>query len=102
MGAKCLTMDNLRGIVTGHVNCCVDCLQDIWPYHVLLSEKLYPSSVPLQQRTMSSHFRQLDFSHIHQCLDLVFRALEIFDAEGVNRNYFDSGLVADFKDLRLH
>ena len=42
---------------------------------------------------------ELDLGHSHQSLDLVFGPVEVLDAEGVDRDDLDSGLVADFEDL---
>lgn len=48
---------------------------------------------------MLGELRELDFEHVHQGVDFVFGALEVLDAEGVDRDDADSSLVADFQDL---
>ena len=49
---------------------------------------------------MLRKLQKLDFRHIHQCVDFVFRALEILNGERVDGNDFHAGLVADFQYLR--
>jgi len=48
---------------------------------------------------MFGQLTQLQFCHSHQGIDLVFRALEVFDAKRIDGHDFDSGLVADLKNL---
>lgn len=50
---------------------------------------------------MLSQLQELDLRHIHEGVDLVFRAFEVFNAERVYGNDFDPGLVADFEDLNV-
>ena len=50
---------------------------------------------------MLSQLQELDFCHVHEGVDLVFRAFEVFNAERVYGNDFDPRLVADFEDLNL-
>ena len=42
---------------------------------------------------------EFDFGHVHESVDFIFGALEIFDTEGVDSHDFDAGLIADFKYL---
>lgn len=44
---------------------------------------------------MLGQLRELGLSHVHQGVDFIFRALEILDAEGVDRDRFHSRFVAD-------
>lgn len=48
---------------------------------------------------MLSQLRQLRLRHVHQCVDFVFRALEVLDAEGIDGNTLYANLVAHFEDL---
>ena len=39
------------------------------------------------------------FCHVHQGVDLIFRALEVLDAERVNSYDFHTSLITDFENL---
>lgn len=43
---------------------------------------------------------EFDLGHVHECIDFVFGALEILDAEGVDGNMRHPRLVAYLEDLR--
>jgi hypothetical protein len=44
---------------------------------------------------MLSQLLKLDLCHGHEGIDLVLRALEVLDAEGVDGDGLDASLVAD-------
>ena len=48
---------------------------------------------------MLGELGELDFEHVHQGIDFVFGALEVFNTEGINRYDADSSFVTDFQDL---
>ena len=49
---------------------------------------------------MLGDLHQFDLSQVHQRVDFVARAFEVFDAEGVDCYDLDAGFVADLQYLR--
>lgn len=44
---------------------------------------------------------QFNLGHCHQTLNLIFRPVEVLDAEGVDGNNLNAGLITDFEYLTL-
>ena len=69
--------------------------------HVGLDQLALPQdtdagAVPLQQVAVLRELRELDFGHVHERVDFVFRPLEVLNAEGVDGHYFHAAFVAHF------
>jgi hypothetical protein len=55
----------------------------------------------MEQLAMLGQLIKLDLGHVHESVDFIFGALEVFNAKGVDGDNLDSGLVAHLEYLPL-
>lgn len=96
LGLRCL---DLPLVVLCEVDGFVDCVQYILLHQFPLSQHLDRCSVSVKEIPMLSNLRQLDFGHIHERIDLIFRPLKVLNTKGVDRHNLDTSFVANLQNL---
>lgn len=88
-------------VVFGHAACSVHRLEHIGLDQVALAEDSYACAVPVEQIAVLRQLGEFDLGHVHQRVDLVFRPLEVLDAEGIYGDSVHARFVAYLEDLVL-
>lgn len=83
----------------GHADGLIHHFQNIGLDQVALAQDANARAVPVEQVAVLDELLEFDLGHVHQRVHLVFRALEVFNAERVDRDMRYPGLVAYFEDL---
>jgi hypothetical protein len=86
-------------VVLGAFNGPVNDFKNVGADEITLTQHTNAGAISVKQFSVLRQLLELDFSQLHQALDLVFGTIEVLNAEGVDRDDLDTALVADFQHL---
>lgn len=92
-------MGDLLVVVSRPGNSLVDDFQHILADHLALPENAHTCTVAVKYVSVCGELLELDLGELHKPLDLMFRAVEVLNAKGVDCDNFDAASVANLHDL---
>lgn len=84
----------LRVVVLGHLGAFFDHVEDVLAKQRKVSKELHPDAELVENVTMLGQLAELGHCHVHERINLVFRPLEVLDAERIDGDTPDTRLEA--------
>lgn len=86
---------HLLVVSLGHFNRPVHDLEDVFPYQAPLAKNANSGAIAAEDIPVAGELLELHLRHLHEPIDLVLRAVEVLDAEGVDCDRLYTTLVAN-------
>lgn len=92
-------VEDAFAVARRHINSMIDRLEDVWLDQVSLAKYAYAGSVSIEYVAVLDELCKLNLGHLHQAIHLMLGPFEVLNAECVDGNVSDTGLVAHFEYL---
>lgn len=83
----------------GDGNSLINRFDDIRLHQLAVPQDADRSTVAVEQSSMLCQLSEFELRQLHEGIYFVLRAFEILNAEGIDGDHLDTGLVANFQDL---